>query len=109
MSECYIFLTIWLSPNEIPAIKKGCLGHPYRINAVTATLPVRLLIQAQMFFGVGFEISTAANVFFINKDLWHGFNRFTDRFFQISFGNAFGMNVDITEFKIVTLRCQFLS
>ncbi len=61
-----------------------------------------------MFFGVGLKIGAAADVFLIEEDLRHGFNRFTHGFFQIGFSDAFRVDIHITEVEIITLFSQFL-
>jgi hypothetical protein len=65
--------------------------------------------QAQMFFGVSFKIGAAANVFLIEENLRHGFNRFTDGFFQIGFADAFRVDIHIAEVEVIALFGQFLS
>lgn len=61
-----------------------------------------------MFFGVGLKIGAAADVFLIEEDLRHGFNRFTHSFFQIGFSDAFRVDIHVTEVEIITFFSQFL-
>jgi hypothetical protein len=65
--------------------------------------------QAQMLFGVGFKVGAAANVFLIEENLRYGFNRFTDGFFQIGFGDAFRVDIHVAEVEIIALFGQFFS
>lgn len=60
-----------------------------------------------MFFGVGLKIGAAADVFLIEEDLRHGFNRFTHSFFQIGFSDAFRVDIHVTEVEIITFFSQF--
>ena len=48
-----------------------------------------------MLFGVSFKVGAAANVFLIEEDLRYGFNRLTDSFFQIGFGDTLRVDVHI--------------
>ena len=59
-----------------------------------------------MFFGVSFEIGATADVLLIQEDLRHGFNRFADGF-QIGLGDAFRVDVNVTEVEIVAFFSQF--
>ena len=61
-----------------------------------------------MFFGVGFKVGATADVFLIEEDLWDGFNRLTDCFFQIGFGDAFRVDVHIAEIEVIAFCGQFL-
>ena len=60
-------------------------------------------------FGIGFKIGKAADVVLIEEDLRYGFNRLTDSFFQIGFGDAFRVDVHIAEVEVIALFGQFLS
>ena len=57
-----------------------------------------------MFFGVGFKVGATADVFLIEEDLWDGFNRLTDCFFQIGFGDAFRVDVHIVPHNLSSLK-----
>ncbi len=64
-------------------------------------------------FARGFKIGAAADVFLVDENLRHGFNRFANGFFQSSFADAFGMNIHVAVVEIITLVgqffCQFFS
>lgn len=52
-------------------------------------------------------------MFLVDENLRHGFNRFANGFFQVSFADAFGMNIHVAVVEIITLVgqffCQFFS
>ena len=46
-------------------------------------------------------------MFLVDENLRYGFNRFADGFFQVSFADAFDVNIHVTVVKIITLVGQF--
>ena len=57
-------------------------------------------VERKVGFRPGFKIGAAANVGRVHENLRYGFDGFADGLFQIRFGDAFRVNINITEVEI---------
>jgi len=65
--------------------------------------------STELFANELIKLGKAANVFLIDKNLWHRFDGFARSVFQRCAGDAIGVNINITPLKIILRFADFFS